>query len=42
MDDEKDQFYGKMFSLKKFWVSGWDFKLVCFCKDCKESEICFT
>ena len=46
MEDEKDEFSGKciakMFSLKKFLVSECDFKLLCFCESCKESDLRFT
>ena len=39
---ESGKYIAKMFSLKKFLVSECDFKFVCFCKSCKESETCFT
>ena len=46
MDDEKGEFSGKyiakIFSLKKFLVRKCDFRLVCFCESCKESEMRFT
>ena len=43
---KKMSFSGKsiatMFSVKRFLVSECDFKLVCLCESCRESEICFT
>ena len=35
------KYIAKTFSLKKFLVSKCIFKLVCFCKSCRESGICF-
>ena len=43
---KKMSFSGKhianMFSLKKFLVSEWIFKLVCFCESCRKLGICFA